>query len=125
MISKEKYLEKAGVFDYDYVNDILFFKVDEREYAFSVELLDYVIDLDIEGFVVGLQIFDASKHFGMNKNSLRDVKNWRLEARIRAGVIEVKLVFTSMLRNKMIEKNPILVQRIDGNIADSRVLCTI
>lgn len=125
MINKEKYLGKEGAFDYDYVNDILFFKVDEREYAFSVELLDYVIDLDIEGFVVGLQIFDASKHFGMNKNSLREVKNWRLEARIRAGVIEVKLIFTSILRNKMIEKNPILVQRIDGNIADSRVLCTI
>lgn len=125
MMNEEKFLEKEGAFDYDYVNDILFFKVDEREYAFSVELLDYVIDLDIEGFVVGLQIFDASKHFGMNKNSLREVKNWRLEARIRAGVIEVKLVFTSMLRNKMIEKNPILVQRIDGNIADSRVLCTI
>ena len=125
MINKEKYLGKEGAFDYDYVNDILFFKVDEREYAFSVELLDYVIDLDIEGFVVGLQIFDASKHFGMNKNSLREVKNWRLEARIRAGVIEVKLIFTSILRNKMIEKNPILVQRIDGNIADSRVVCTI
>lgn len=125
MINEEKYLEKEGAFDYDYVNDILFFKVDEREYAFSVELLDYVIDLDVEGFVVGLQIFNASKHFGMNKTSLREVKNWKLEARIRAGVIEVKLIFTSMLRNKMIEKNPILVQRIDGNIADSRVLCTI
>jgi uncharacterized protein YuzE len=102
MVEKEKYLEKEGSFDYDYVNDILFLKVNGREYAFSIELSDYVIDLDTEGFVVGLQIFNASSYFGMAKGILREVKNWKLEARIKDRVIEVKLLFSFCCGNEFI-----------------------
>jgi len=124
-MNEKKILREKGSFDYDYLNDVLFFKVDEREYSYSMELLGYVIDVDSEGYVVGLQIFDASTYFGMSKDCLRKVVNWRLDARVTDGVLEIKLLFTSMLRNKIIEKNPILVQNLNDSLPNSEVFCMV
>jgi uncharacterized protein YuzE len=118
-------LEGSGVVDYDFVNDILFFKVDKREYSHSIELLGYVVDLDIEGFVVGLQIFNASNQFGISKNALRVIKSWKFEASLIEDVLEVKVFFNMIQRNKIIEKNPILVQKMGENLPNSTVLCRV
>ncbi len=117
----KRHLEKEGSFDYDYVNDILFFKVNEREYSHSIELRDYVIDIDTEDYVVGLQIFNASNYFNMTKISLREVKNWKLKTLVENNYIEIRLVFNSIIRNKIIEKNPILVQKVENKILNSSV----
>jgi len=61
----------------------------------------------------------------MSKESLRIVKNWKLRASVKDGVLEVKLIFESMLRNKIIEKNPILVQKLEQKLPNSSMLCTI
>jgi len=118
-------LEESGIIDYDYVNDILFFKVKNREYSHSIELLGYVIDLDTEGFVVGLQIFNASTYFKVSKTSLRQVSNWKLEASLIEGVLQVRLTFRMIMRNRIIEKSPILVQRVDESIPNSSMICTV
>jgi uncharacterized protein YuzE len=118
-------LEGSGVVDYDFVNDILFFKVDKREYSHSIELLGYVVDLDIEGFVVGLQIFNASNQFGISKNALRVIKSWKFEASLIEDVLEVKVFFNMIQRNKIIEKNQILVQKMGENLPNSTVLCRV
>ena len=124
-MSEKKVLREKGSFDYDYVNDILFFKVDEREYSHSMELLGYVIDVDTEGYVVGLQIFGASTYFSMSKDHLRKVVNWKLDARVVDGVLEIKLMFTSVLRNRIVEKNPILVQNLNNSLPNSEVFCVV
>lgn len=121
----KRHLEAKGSFDYDYGNDILFFKVDEREYSHSIELRDYVIDVDTEGYVVGVQIFNASSYLGMNKVSLREIKNWKLETSVEDNYLEIRLVFNSIVRNQVVEKNPILVQRVDEGMVDSRVVSCI
>jgi len=121
----KRHLEAKGSFDYDYGNDILFFKVDEREYSHSVELKDYVFDVDVEGYVVGLQIFGASEYFGMSKIALRDVKNWQIKTLVENNYIEIRLVFNSIVRNKLVEKNPILVQKIEEDMVDSSVTSCI
>ena len=121
----KKHLEKDGSFDYDYRNDILFFKVNEREYSHSFELGDYVVDIDTEGYIVGIQIFNASNYFNMTKDSLRSVQNWKLEASVKNSVVEVRLVFNSIVRNQIVEKSPILVQRIEDNIPNSSVVSYI
>ena len=110
-MEKDRQLNGPGEFDYDFVNDILFFKVKNREYSNSIELSNYVIDIDSEGFVVGMQIFDASNLFQSNREALKNVKNWKLEASIKNKIIQVKVLFNMILRNKIIEKNPIIVER--------------
>ncbi len=124
-MNKEKILKAEGKIDYDYLNDILFVKMKNREYSHSIELLNYVIDIDEEGFIIGLQIFDASRLFNITKESLRMVKNWKLETKIKNKIIEVNFIFATFFRNKIIEKNPILVQKIDENLPNSKVVCTI
>ncbi|MBT3397903.1 DUF2283 domain-containing protein [archaeon] len=116
-------LKGSGKIDYDQVNDILFFKVDGREYSHSVELLGYVIDLDTEGFVVGLQIFDASRYFNIPKIALRQVNEWNFEASLIDGVLQVKLSFNLVIRNRIVEKSPILVQKIEQPLPNSRMMC--
>ncbi len=45
---ESRHLEAKGKMDYDYANDILFFKLKDREYAFSIEFHNIVIDIDKE-----------------------------------------------------------------------------
>lgn len=75
---KEKHLEAEGEMDYDYANDILFFKVKNREYDFSIEFQNMVIDVDKEQFIVGIQLFDASDFLKINKANLRKITKWQL-----------------------------------------------
>jgi uncharacterized protein YuzE len=44
-----------GEADYDYANDILFFKIKDREYSHSIELEDIVLDIDVSGIITGIQ----------------------------------------------------------------------
>ena len=61
MKQANRHLTGEGEMDYDYINDILFFKVKNREYDRSLEFENLVIDIDSENFIIGIQIFDASK----------------------------------------------------------------
>ena len=72
---KPRHLEAEGQMDYDYINDILFFKVKDREYDFSIEFQNMVVDVDEEQFIVGIQIFEASKFLKIGKEHLRKITN--------------------------------------------------
>ena len=120
----KRFLNKSGEYDYDLKNDIFLFKVKDREYSHSIELLNLVIDFDEEDFIVGLQIFDASKVFKMSKENLSRVKNFKMEARIDEGVIKIDLSFMSMFRNNQITHNPIIFERVSENIPNSEISCT-
>ena len=124
-MKKIRRLESSGKIDYDYVNDILYVRVDDRDYSHSVELLGYVVDIGTEGFIIGLQIFNASVYFKISKTALRQIKNYSLEASLIEGILEVRLSFNVMVRNKIVEKTPILVQQMGENLPNSTVLCTI
>lgn len=119
----KRILKQIGEFDYDYSNDILFFKVRNREYSHSIELKNLVIDIDEEKFIVGIQIFDASKFFNMSREFVRSIKGFKFEANVEANVVEIRLVFNIIYRNKLIEKNPILIQPLNEEVPDSRLVC--
>jgi|TARA_B100002003_G_C13772206_1_gene382979 uncharacterized protein YuzE len=119
----DKFLNKVGDFDYDSRNDIIFFKVKDREYSHSIELSSLVIDLDKEDFIVGLQIINASEIFQISKDILRGVNGFRLQARINEGVIQINLSFGTVSRNNKIEYKPIIFERVDENFPDSEMIC--
>lgn len=122
---KAKVLKGKGEHDYDYKNDTLFFKFEEREYAKSIELDNMVLDVDAEGFITGLQIFEASKFLGATKDQLMKIPRWDLTAGVNDGRIEVRLVFQIQLRNKIIEKNPIILESISENLPNSELVCEV
>jgi uncharacterized protein YuzE len=128
MNGQAKNLNAKGEFNYDYRNDILFFKVKNREYEKSIELENMVIDIDSEDFLVGLQIFDASKYFGIPKVHLRVAFQWKMQASIskvseEESKMEVRLMFQIKIRNKIRQPEPIITQNIRDSLEDSKMVC--
>ena len=125
MNEKGRHLEAEGRMDYDYVNDILFFKVDKREYSFSLEFQNMVIDVDEEDFIVGIQIFNASEFLGISKANLRLIPKWQFKSRVDNGIIELRLFYQISVRNRIIEKNPIIIQRNDAELKSPQMVATV
>ncbi|PIU63485.1 hypothetical protein COS83_00500 [archaeon CG07_land_8_20_14_0_80_38_8] len=109
-MTKMRHLKGKGKYDYDYINDILFFKVKDREYVRSIEFSNMVFDIDLEDFIVGMQIFEASKFLHIPKMYLKDIPKWNCNFTIKNGIVEINLFFQVSMRNKIIEKNPIIQQ---------------
>jgi len=122
---EKRFLNKPGEFDYDFKNDILLFKVKEREYSHSIELNRLVIDIDKENFVVAIQIIGASEMFNLSKEELRRIKDFHMKCNVENRVIEINVGFNILFRNKLIEKNPIIFERVKEDIPNSRILCQI
>ncbi|MFH1053821.1 MAG: DUF2283 domain-containing protein [Candidatus Woesearchaeota archaeon] len=134
MKDKIRKLKGKGEVDYDFKHDILFFKTKNREYIKSVELDNIILDIDSKGFIVGIQIFEASKFLRINKIRLRDVPNWEFsiktdKIKIRgkdATKIEIRLTFQVRFRNKLIEKNPIIMpQPITEVLPNTELFCAV
>lgn len=121
---KKKILKEKGEMDYDYKQDILFFKTKDREYVKSIELNNIVIDIDSENFITGIQIFEASQFLGLDKKDLMKIPNWSFTADVGEGKIEIRLVFQIQVRNKIIEKNPIIIQTLKEQLPSSELTCT-
>ena len=123
---KEKHLEAEGEMDYDYENDILFFKVKNREYDFSIEFQNMVVDVDKEQFIVGIQIFDASDFLKINKSNLRKITKWQFKAKLKDNEFRVDLYYQVVARNKTINNNiyPIIFQQ-DMGLPSPQMVTTI
>jgi len=122
---RPRHLEAEGEMDYDYVNDILFFKVKNREYNFSIEFQNMVIDIDEEKFIVGIQIFEASNFLRMPKINLREIPNWKFNAKLENNTIEIRLDYQLKVRNKIFEKNPIIIQENKSESLMPQVVSTV
>jgi len=112
-----------GEMDYDYANDILFFKVKEREYDRSIELEDVVLDIDKEGYITGIQIFGASNMFNIQKNALQNVQKWEFKVKTEGKVVFVQLMFKMLRRNQVVERGQNLVREAPSLLTDSEVMC--
>lgn len=121
-----------GEVDYDFKQDILFFKTKNREYDRSIEMDNIVLDIDSKGFIVGIQIFEASKFLRMEKVKLKSIPDWEFNVATeqmeyqgkQVTKIEIRLMFKVNVRNKIVEKNPIIMpQPIMGALPDSSLVC--
>lgn len=120
-----RHLKGQGEVNYDYVNDILFFKVKNRKYDRSLEFENLVIDIDDQDFITGIQIFDASKFLKIDKKSLRNIPRWTFQAVVIGDNIEIRLNYETIIRNKTIEKNPIIVRENKANLPGSEMICEV
>ncbi len=120
---KNRTLKGKGEVDYDYKHDILFFKTVDRKYVKSIELENLILDVDKEDFIVGIQIHEASKFLNISKAVLLKIPKWKFEANVNEGRIEVRLMFQVVVRNRLIEKNPIIMQPISEPLPNSSLVC--
>tara|TARA_Y100000310_G_C20033803_1_gene512974 strand:+ start:70 stop:474 length:405 start_codon:yes stop_codon:yes gene_type:complete len=134
MKNKIRKVKWKGEVDYDLKYDILFFKTKNREYVRSVELDNIILDIDSKGFIVGIQIFEASKFLRMDKIKLRDIPTWEFNTKTEqmeiqgkpATKIEIRLMFQIRVRNKLIEKNPIIMPNpLAESLPNSDLVCVV
>ncbi|HLD12627.1 MAG TPA: DUF2283 domain-containing protein [Candidatus Nanoarchaeia archaeon] len=126
-MTKKKILKALGKgeVDYDYTHDILFFKIKNRTYEHSLELDNIIIDFDQEEYPVGIQIFDASKLFFIDKLALKTIQAWEFRISIDQGKITIALLFTTTKRNKILERGQNIIREIQETFPNSEVLCTL
>ncbi len=126
---KKKHLDAKGdgVYDYDYKNDILSFKIRNREYLKSIDFGNLVVDIDKEGFITGLRLFDASDIFHLSKLALMKVKQFEFNTSVENKVIKIQLTFIPLLRNRPLIKQGQDIEReaLQSKIEDSKVVCTV
>ncbi len=126
---KTKHLEALGEgeYTYDYSNDLLLFKIKNRNYAKSLDFDNLIIDIDEEDFITGVRIFDASKLFNIPKMALKKIDSFSFNAKIEDKIITLQLQFIPILRNKRLIKQGenIIREAIGSNIRNSEVVCTI
>tara|TARA_Y100000310_G_C20432717_1_gene692260 strand:+ start:393 stop:764 length:372 start_codon:yes stop_codon:yes gene_type:complete len=115
--------EIKGKVDYDFDNDILFFKLSGRKYSKSIEIEYIVLDIDKKGLITGIQIFEASKFLNLNKEALLKIPNWEFQVKIKEERMELRLVFQIEFRNKIIEKNPIILEHLSEPLPNSELIC--
>ena len=103
-MTKPKHLDGKGKgsFSYDYKYDILMFKIKGRKYKTSFEFQNFVADIDEEGFITGVRIFDASKVFKIDKYVLKNITEWEFNTRTENNIITITFRFSSKIRNKLI-----------------------
>jgi uncharacterized protein YuzE len=61
--------------DYDENNDDLFLKRGSDKYEASMEIGDFIVDFSKNDKIVGIEIINASKNFGVAKALLKSVKS--------------------------------------------------
>lgn len=115
-----------GEYRYDYKHDILFFKIKDRDYQSSLELGDVILDMDKEGYPTGVQIFNASDIFKIDKPTLRSIQKWKFHIKLEKNIVTLQLMFIMVKENKQIvERGENLVREASSELQDREVLCAI
>lgn len=126
-----KHLDGAGKGEcaYDADHDILLFKIRERDYKMSMEFHNFVADIDEEGLVMGIRVFDASTVFKVAKEVLKSITRWEFKASIEDNTLTVTLRFVSTGHDQQIAVENFtqqLTTPLNGyHLADSSVECAV
>lgn len=111
---------------YDYQHDILIFKTKDRDYLKSLEYENFVVDIDREGFITGIQIFDASKTFKLQKFALKNIRHFEFSARFVDRVMNIRLRFAAVTRNRsrITQGQDFVREAIDTGLRNSETLAS-
>lgn len=120
-----KHLDAKGEIDYDLSNDILFFKVKNREYDHSIELEDVVLDVDREGYATGIQLFGASTMLDAEKDSLKKIRSWGFAVKIEGKTVTIQITLEMTKKNRVIERGQSVIREAPLFVTDSEVLCKV
>ena len=85
--------------DYDYENDILKISKEGKIKA-SLDIGDFVLDVNFEGFISGIEILDASENLGISKEYLKEIKKASMAVTYKPGYVYVLLLLFFVKEDK-------------------------
>lgn len=85
--------------DYDSENDIFFISREDKVKT-SVDIGDFVLDINHDNLVCGLEIMDASENLGVSKEVLKNVKNIKMSVTYKTNYVYILLMIVFKAKNK-------------------------
>ena len=85
--------------DYDSENGIFFINNGEKVKA-SIDIGDFILDVNHNNFICGIEVMDASENLGISKEALKSVKSIRMSVNYKTNHVYVLLVMTFKKQGK-------------------------
>lgn len=85
--------------DYDFENDILFIS-DGSKVRSSLDIGDFVLDVNGDNLISGIEVMGASENLGIDKEILRDIKNIKMPVNYKTNNVYVLLLITFQKNEK-------------------------
>jgi len=79
--------------DYDAENDILSISNGEKVKS-SLDIGDFVLDVNYDNLIGGIEIMDASENLGVSKEVLGSIQNMKMSINYKTNHVYVLLVIT-------------------------------
>lgn len=79
--------------DYDAKNDIFFISNDEKVKA-SLDIGDFILDVNHDNLICSLEIMDASENLGVSKEVLGNIQNMKMSVTYKTNHVYVLLIMT-------------------------------
>lgn len=76
---------------YDKEEDILFLSR-ERKIQASIEIGDFIIDVDMNGFVAGIEILNASKNLNLSEEQLGELEHASMNVTYKPNYVYILLI---------------------------------
>lgn len=95
MKMRELVQQKKGKHFYDKEEDILYIKVDDVFYDHSIEFDELIVDFNKKGKLSGVQLFDASEIFRLDKDAIEKIKECELITKIENNIVSVNIHLTA------------------------------
>lgn len=95
---------KAKAYDYDLINDSIFFYKEGEKYRSSLEFNGIIIDFSEDDNVMNLEMLDVSGKFHVSKSELLNLKHFNAIIDIDKENIKVTMKMEILKRNKLFDK---------------------
>lgn len=87
--------------DYDEANDIFSISNGEKVKA-SLDVGDFVLDVDYDNFICGIEVMDASENLGIGKEDLKQIQTIKMSVSYKTNHVYVLLIINLKKENKEI-----------------------
>ena len=85
--------------DYDADNDIFFISDGEKVKA-SLDIGDFILDVNHENLICGVEVMDASENLGVSKEVLGSIQNMKMSVTYKTNHVYVLLMITFKKEDK-------------------------
>jgi uncharacterized protein YuzE len=79
--------------DYDPDNDIFFISDGEKVKA-SLDIGDFVLDVNTNNFICGIEVMNASENLGISKEVLNNIKSMKMSVTYKTNHVYVLLMIS-------------------------------
>ncbi|WP_094228462.1 DUF2283 domain-containing protein [Methanolobus psychrotolerans] len=95
----ERRIKREAASDYDVQNDSFFAYSKDVKYKSSIDIDGIILDIGEDNSIMGIEILDASKKFGISKYDVQHYKKLNVQMDISPKVIDLKMTMRVGKRN--------------------------